>query len=46
LLAEEDAGSVIEMEYLTKPIGAEQLVSRPGKARGFVQTMKNGNQTS
>src|SRR5450759_4475000 len=44
LLAEEDAGSVIEMEYLTKPIGADQLIHALER-HGLRSTEDKGGQT-
>jgi CheY-like chemotaxis protein len=44
LLAEEDAGSVIEMEYLTKPIGTDQLI-RTLERHGLRSTVEKGGKT-
>jgi DNA-binding response OmpR family regulator/nitrogen-specific signal transduction histidine kinase len=44
LLADNDAGSVLEMEYLTKPIGTDQLI-KALERHGLHATLEKGQHT-
>jgi CheY-like chemotaxis protein len=44
LLVDQDAGGIVDMEYLTKPIGAEQLVEAL-KRHGLLDAQRNAAHT-